>query len=98
MANEREIIDITDSPELRMLADQIQRLNEPRILRENDEDIALIVPVSHTARVMGRARSGEDHNAFLSSVGGWRDLVDTDQLKAEIAESRRRSKRPPIEL
>src|SRR5690348_17179672 len=45
-----------------------------------------------------RKKSAADQEAFLAALGGWKDLVDTDQLVANIYESRQISSRPPVEL
>ena len=45
-----------------------------------------------------QAKSQADGEAFLSSAGGWKGLVDTEKLKADIYASRRISTRPPVEL
>jgi hypothetical protein len=42
--------------------------------------------------------SSADRDAFLSTAGGWKDLVDTDKLIENIYESRSISSRPPIQL
>lgn len=45
-----------------------------------------------------RGKTKADYEAFLSSAGAWKDLVDSDKLIADIYESRRHSSRPPVEL
>ena len=55
-------------------------------------------PAPETAPRQRQAKTQADHEAFLSSAGAWKDLVDTEQLKADIYASRRISTRPPVEL
>lgn len=45
---EREMksVEIGDVPELVALAEEVRRTNEPRILRRQDEDIAMLTPVA----------------------------------------------------
>lgn len=43
-------------------------------------------------------RTAADREAFLSSFGGWKDLVDTDKLIENIYESRSIPNRPPVRL
>ena len=93
-----EAIDVRDLPDLEQLAEEVRRTGEPRMLRRADEELAMIVPVPKRRRPAGRVKTAADRKAFLSSAGGWRDLVDTDQLVADIYESRRLSSRPPVEL
>jgi PHD/YefM family antitoxin component YafN of YafNO toxin-antitoxin module len=45
-----------------------------------------------------RPRTPADREAFLATAGAWDGLVDTEQLKADVAASRRLSSRPPVEL
>jgi hypothetical protein len=98
MARELRPIDITHVPALRELIAELAASNEPRVLRADSEDLAILTPVRATKRRRrGRAKTAADYEAFLASAGGWKELVDTEQLKADIAESRR-SSRPPVEL
>ena len=46
MAKELVATDITSNPELRRLAEAVQASGEPRLLRRDHEDIAVVVPVS----------------------------------------------------
>ena len=93
-----EAIDVRDLPELERLAEEVHRTGEPRVLSRAGEDLAMIVPVPRPRRSGRRPKTEADRQAFLSSAGGWKDLVDTDQLIADIYESRRASSRPPVEL
>ena len=48
-------------------------------------------------RQANRARIRNDREAFLAAAGSWRELIDADELKQQIAESRG-STRPPADL
>lgn len=101
MASEYAPIDIStgNAPDLAALADEVHRTNRPRVLRRADEEIAVIVPVKKRAvRSPFRKKSQADVEAFLSSAGGWKDVVDTDKLKADIAASRRLPVKPRPDL
>ena len=103
MSSEHEVIDISHSPDLLQLAEEVRRRNTPAVLRHGDEDVAVIMPLADGAtrtakRSPIKKRSAADLEAFLSSAGGWKDLVDTEKLKRDIAESRARSSRPPVTL
>jgi hypothetical protein len=98
MAKEPKHIDISSIPELLSIAHEVQRTNEPRLLRQDDEDVAILMPIKATPkRRRTAAKTKEDYEAFKSAAGGWKD-VDTDQLITDIYADRRISNRPPVEL
>jgi hypothetical protein len=98
MAYEREIVDISNSPDLLRLAEDVRRSNTPRVLRRDDIDVAVVLPLADGKKRKGkRTRTEEDHQAFYEAGGSWKD-EDTDTLVQNIYESRRHSSRPPVEL
>lgn len=56
----------------------------------------MLVPYPRARR--HRPKTEEDRDAFLTSAGSWKDIVDTDKLIEDIYESRRRSIRPRVDL
>jgi hypothetical protein len=99
MARELLAVDVTDLPELRRLAEEVSRTGQPRLLRRDGENLAVLSPVTPTTRRRRRrARTEADRKAFLSSAGGWQGNVDVDAFLKDNAESRRRSSRTPVEL
>jgi hypothetical protein len=99
MARELTAIDISNTPDLLRLVEEVAESGTPRILRRADEDVAVLLPVKKPAsrRRTGRKKTKEDYEAFRSSAGGWAD-VDTDKLIEDIYESRNISTRPPVDL
>ena len=98
MAEQPESIDITNVPEILRLAEEVHRAGEPRILRSNGQELALVAPLPQSKkRRRGRVLSESDYAAFRSAAGGWKD-IDTDTLIKNIYESRRIPSRPPIDL
>lgn len=98
MAKEPKRIDISSIPELLHIAHEVQRTNEPQLLRQDNEDVAILMPIkAPPKRRSGAGKTKEDYEAFKSAAGGWKD-VDTDQLIADIYADRRISNRPPVEL
>lgn len=94
MAKELMPVDITDTPNLLRLAEEVRRSGQPRLLRRADEDLAVLTPVTSPAK--GRARKGktytkEDDDAFLASAGSWKGNVDVDKFLKDNEESRRLS-------
>lgn len=99
MTSELKPLDISAIPELARLVEEVRATNTPRVLRRDSEDVAILAPIVPAAkRRARRPKTPADYEAFLASAGGWKDLVDTEQLKADIAASRRLSIRPPVAL
>jgi len=96
MAEEPGVIDISGAPELLRLAEEVRHSHRPYLLKCGDVALARLVPLAHPVKQRGRVKG--DRDAFLASAGGWKDLVDTDRLVADIYESRRNSSRPPVDL
>lgn len=100
MAQQAETIesfDITHAAELRRLAEEVRDRQESRMLRAEDEDVAILVPVPRRRR---RGEGVEDRAAFdavMAAAGGWRGIVDTEQLKEDI-KAARGSDRPVAEF
>jgi hypothetical protein len=46
MAKELTSIDISNVPDLLRVAEDVRATNTPRVLRRNNEDIALVVPIA----------------------------------------------------
>jgi hypothetical protein len=98
MTKELTPIDVTRVPDLLRIAEEVRATGEPRVLRRDSEDLAVVSPIVPKAkRRVRRVPTKADWDAFRSSAGGWSDL-DTDQLVEDIYESRRRSIRPPVDL
>lgn len=98
MARERNAIDIDSVPELVRLAEEVRATGEPRLLRRDGQDLAMIAPIERKGKQRSRREKTEaDYEAFRSAAGSWKD-VDTDKLLEDIYESRRLSSRPPVEL
>ncbi len=93
-----ESIDISGMPDVERLVEKVRQSQEPITLYRGEVAVAEIVPSgTHTRRLI-RRRTKEGREAFLSAAGGWKDIVDADQLIADIYESRRISIKPPVDL
>jgi hypothetical protein len=79
--------------------ERVARDQETVVVEKDGVELAVVKPVVK-ARPRPRRRhvSAADREALLASFGGWRGLVDTEQLKRDIYESRRLSSRPPVDL
>ena len=101
MAKELTPVDISNTPDLLRLAEEVRRSGQPRLLRRDSEDLAVLSPVATpTTRRPRKAKTytEADREAFLSSAGGWKDNVDVDKFLEDNYASRDRSSRPPVEL
>jgi hypothetical protein len=96
MVKETKHLDITHTPELLRLAEEVHASREPCVLRRASEDLAMVVPV-RKKRKTKRTISQADYDAFLSSAGGWKDF-DLETFLRNNARSRRISTRPPVGL
>ena len=84
---------MTGIPELARIVEEVETTKKPRELRRDNKTVAVITPTKKK-----RQKTRADYEAFKSAAGGWKDLVDTEQLKKDIYESRRISTRPPLDL
>lgn len=86
-------------PELLCIAEEVRITHQPRILRRDSEDLAILMPVTHSPEERVKQELTEsDYQAFLSAAGSWSGMVDSDKLIEDIRESRSLSSKPPIEL
>lgn len=71
MARELQAIDVTDSPELLRLAEDVRHTQQARILQRNRQDLAVLMPVAtpETRRARGRAFSANDPLFGLIGMG-----------------------------
>src|SRR3712207_5451270 len=99
MARALHPIDISNTPDLIRLVEEVAESGKPRVLRRADEDVAVLLPVKKGAarRRTGRTKTTADYAAFRSSAGGWKD-VDVDTLLKDIYASRAISTRPPVDV
>lgn len=89
MAEEMIYIDISDVPDLLRIAEEVRTTRKPRMLRRDNENVAVLMPVTSTRRrKASRAKTKADYEAFRAAAGGWEGLVDPDKLIADIYESR----------
>ena len=94
---QRATIDVAANPELRRVAEEVRNTREPVVLRLEDEDIAIVLPVATPTQRPRRVLTQAEIEAVMSAAGSWKGLVDVDKLKAEW-KAARGSSRPPIEL
>jgi len=97
----REIIpiDISSVPDLLRLAEEVATSGTPRLLRRENEDVAILMPltVSTLRRRVPRKKTAADYDAFRASAGSWSD-VDLDAFLNDNEESRKLNVRPAVDL
>jgi hypothetical protein len=96
MAREIAVEDISSNKALQKLAREVRETGQTKVLRDNGEDLAKVVPLKPRKR---RPRDkAADIEAFLSSAGAWKDHIDLEQFLKDNRASRDMSSRPPVEL
>ena len=71
MAKELKRIDISSVPELLSLVQEVRSTNEPRILQEESEDVALLSPIKPVTkrRARGKPTTADDPLWKLVGIG-----------------------------
>ncbi len=69
MAQELEAIDISSSPELLRLAEEVHRTGQPRSLRRNGEDVAVLMPAPPRKKGSTRARPVTREDPLFALIG-----------------------------
>lgn len=87
MARTIDAIDVSDTPDLRRVAEEVRDTGRPCLLRIGDEEVAIVTPIGEAAERRGRP-TAEEEIASRASFGGWRGIVDGEQLKRDLAEAR----------
>jgi ABC-type metal ion transport system substrate-binding protein len=92
-------IDISANPELLRIAEEVAATKTPRELKRDNQTVAVIMPASKaSAPKKRRVKTKADYEAFKSAAGSWKGLIDVEQFKKDIYESRKISTRPPVKL
>jgi hypothetical protein len=69
VAKEPKQIDISSMPELLSIAHEVRRTNEPRILQEDSEDVAVLSPVLPKKRAKSKAQPVTTDDALFRLIG-----------------------------
>jgi hypothetical protein len=69
MAKEPRHIDISSIPELQKLVHEVRQTNEPTILREESEDMAVLSPVPAKKRGKTKAKPVTSEDALFRLIG-----------------------------
>jgi hypothetical protein len=80
MARELKTVDVTHVPELLRLAREVRASREPRVLRGDGEDLAILTPTGSAWRRTRRRELAED-DPLWTLVGSATDAAPTDASK-----------------
>lgn len=69
MAKEPKRIDISAIPELLSIAEEVRRTNEPRILKQDSEDLAILSPVTPRKRSKSKGQPVTRDDALFRLIG-----------------------------
>jgi hypothetical protein len=71
MAKEPRRIDISRIPELLSIAQEVRRTNESRILKQENEDLAMLTPITPVTKrsIRGKPTSADDPLWKLIGIG-----------------------------
>src|SRR6266516_3839095 len=91
----RQQLDVTNSPAVRHIAEEVYRTNRCVVLSRAGEPIAEVRPLRRHREQ--RRPAPQNIAAFIATAGAWKGLVDAEELKQHIKEARS-DHRPPVEL
>jgi hypothetical protein len=94
MAKELESLDVTDSPELLQLAQEVAETGVGRVLRTAKGDLAVLKPVSKSRERAPRGRPMTKDDPFYKLIGIGRSGVPNSDASERKHEILARSYRP----
>jgi hypothetical protein len=88
MAKELAPIDITNIPDLLRVAEDVHATKRPRVLRRNDEDIAVVMPIAGApgSRRSPRSAVADALAAGFQAVPALKELLSVEQMTEIAAE------------
>jgi len=69
MAKETKHIDVSSIPELVKLAQEVRRTNEPAVLQQEREDLAMLTPIKPVTKRSGRGKPTSVDDPLWKLVG-----------------------------
>ena len=80
-------LDISTSPELLRLVEEVATTKQPRELKRDNQTVAVLMPIETDTKAK------TVYEASLAAIGSWSDL-DADELIAKIYRWREEGSRP----
>lgn len=81
MARDLRSIDISEFPELLQLVEEMQADQTPRVLRRDNEEVAILTPAKRKRKRLPRGRQLTPDNPLWQLVGSVTDAGPTDASK-----------------
>jgi hypothetical protein len=75
VARQLKPIDISNTPDLLKLAEEVQRSKEPYLLQRDNEDIAVLMPAPKRTKSGTRVKPVETDDALFRSIGSGRSGI-----------------------
>ena len=99
IAKQKDVeIEVKDLEDLYRLTKEARARDEPLIIQSDHGDEIVFNPAPRRRNRRTKAeREKADEEAFLAAAGGWKGLIDGEQLKRQI-KAARGSNRPPVDL
>lgn len=69
MARKPKTIDISNQPEIMRLVEEVRATHEPRLLRRDSEDVAVLTPVTSRKRAPSKAAPVTRDDALFRLIG-----------------------------
>ena len=92
MTNTPTSLDISRHPELKRIAEKVNKSGVSVVLREDNQDIALVTPVRKADKYP------KNKKGFLAAAGKLKGIIDAESVIANIYKAREDGSRPPIRL
>jgi hypothetical protein len=81
VAKELKCIDISNIPELLRIAQEVRRTNEPHILRQGSEDLAILTPIKPVVKKGAKGKPTTKDDPLWKLVGSATEAQPTDASK-----------------
>ena len=75
MAKELQSIDVSNTPEIRRLAEEVQKSHQPRLLTRDDEQLAVIMPLPRGRRKSRRTGVITRDDPLFRMIGTGRSSI-----------------------
>jgi hypothetical protein len=84
MAQEREYLEVGQSPEILRLAEEVSRSGLPRVLRRNGEPLAIVRPIASSSRRRSGSVRPPPTNAWLEGLIGISESDGSGDVSANV--------------